>query len=139
MPRPTGQFRIAASGEHLDTIPSYTIRFSTMKLSLLAISLVWGVALGSEVAVGSVGVNSVSEKSSRASQQNTEAYNGIKRAIASAMVSKREFVQDNSTVLDKSWVDAVLLTFPQFVFPSPPGFVVVELTGMCSLPLVRLK
>ncbi|CAI4218887.1 unnamed protein product [Parascedosporium putredinis] len=33
------------------------------------------------------------------------------------MVSKREFEQDNSTLLDKSWVDAILLTFPQDAFP----------------------
>lgn len=47
--------------------------------------------------------------------EDSETYEAIRRAIFKARLAGREIKQENSTVLDKSWINATLFKFPQFV------------------------
>jgi hypothetical protein len=91
-----------------------------MKQLFFLLSALWALALGAIIAPPSRDVAPASVRPRDAIKSNAAVYHAIRRAVSAARLTGRQIEQEsNSTVLDKSWVDAVLFAYPQYVFQWP--------------------
>ena len=101
-----------------NTIIPFQNSLNMKQLPFLLGAIFWALALGAIIAPPARDLGIAPVRPRDAIKSNAAVYHAIRRAVSTARLTGRQIeLESNSTVLDKSWVDAVLFAYPQYVFP----------------------